>query len=256
MNHDSVVVTLVNFTGSVPQVLGAKAVILASGLSQGTVGGGKVEAKSIEFAKELLNNSASPACQLVTWNLTRDVGMTCGGVVTFLFEVNRGMAWKIAVFGAGHCAQVLVPLLTKLNCHVTCIDQRAEWMNRIPAAQNLVKKVTADLSSVVKDFSNDYFFVLMTQGHGTDLPILAEILKMWKNAPYVGVIGSNTKALSLRAHLKKMDLSEEKINRFYSPIGLDFGNNTPIEISYSVIAQLLQERDSWFNSHKTKITCL
>ncbi|MBY0554899.1 xanthine dehydrogenase accessory protein XdhC [bacterium] len=241
--QDFVLITLIDYKGSVPQALGAKAVVNEKGLLDGTVGGGKVEARAIEFAQDILKKSDSPVCQMVTWNLTTDIKMTCGGVVTFLFEVSRNKPWKIVVFGAGHVAQELVPLLTKLNCHVTCIDQRSEWLEKIPQAANLVKKQAEHPKDLVQNFSNDCFFVLMTQGHANDLPILAEILKQHHEAAYIGVIGSKTKALSLKSNLQKMDFTEEQIEKFNCPIGLDFGNNTPIEISYSVIAQLLQQRD-------------
>lgn len=243
MKADSVTITMVEYKGSVPQALGAKARVEISGLVAGTVGGGKVEAKAILFAQELLQQPDALKCRLVTWNLTLDVGMTCGGVVTFLFEVDRPSAWKIAVFGAGHVAQELVPLLLKLDSSVTCIDSRLEWLNRISAAENLVKKHSAKPEVVLKDLAEDTFLVLMTQGHATDLPILAEILRTRPKAPYVGVIGSKTKALSLKASLRAMDFSHEKIESYHCPIGLNFGNNTPVEISYSVIAQLLQVRD-------------
>ncbi len=249
MKSDSVTVTLVEFKGSVPQALGAKAVVATEGLLTGTVGGGKVEAKAICFAQDILKNEKSPVCQLVTWNLTLDVGMTCGGVVTFLFELHRPRAWKIVVFGAGHVAQELVPLLTRLNCFVTCVDSRAEWLKKISDTENLLKCEASEPSTMVKDFSEDCYFILMTQGHGTDLPILAEILKQKPNAPYVGVIGSKTKAASLKSHLKAMDFTQEMISRYHCPVGLDFGNNTPIEISYSVIAQVLQLRDYLANQN-------
>lgn len=244
MKNDSVIITLVDFKGSVPQALGAKAKVGTSGLLSGTVGGGKVEAKAILFAQELLQDPASLKCRLITWNLTQDVGMTCGGVVTFLFEVDRPTAWKIAVFGAGHVAQELVPLLTKLECSVTCIDSRPDWLDKIPAAENLVKKLSLRPEAVLQELPEDCFLVLMTQGHSTDLPILAEILRTRLNVPYVGVIGSKTKALSLKAHLKAMDFTQEKLASYHCPIGIDIGNNTPIEIAYSVVAQLLQVRDN------------
>ena len=243
MKTDCVTITLVDFKGSVPQALGAKAIVAAEGLLKGSVGGGKVEAKAIALAETIIKNSDSPVCQLVTWNLTLDVGMTCGGVVTFLFELHRPQAWKIVVFGAGHVAQELVPLLAKLNCFVTCVDSRPEWLNKIDDHENLLKYEAHEPSKLVKKFSEDCFFILMTQGHATDLPILAEILKTKPKAPYIGVIGSKTKALSLKSNLKAMGFTQEIISRYHCPVGLDFGNNTPVEISYSVIAQVLQLRD-------------
>jgi xanthine dehydrogenase accessory factor len=242
-NEDYVVVTLIDYKGSVPQALGAKALVTSSGLLDGTVGGGKVEAKAIKQAQEILANKDSKACLVLEWNLTKDVGMTCGGVVQFLFELHRPQAWNIVVFGAGHVAQELVPMLTRLDCTVTCIDQRQDWLDKIQDQENLKKIQSDKLENEVKNYNSDCFFVLMTQGHATDLPVLSEILKQ-HNPRYIGVIGSDTKALTLRTNLKNLDFPQEKIQSFHCPIGLKLGNSTPIEISHSVIAQLLQVRDA------------
>ena len=239
---DFVVITLIEFKGSVPQSLGAKALVSDEGLLEGTIGGGKLEAQAINLAKEVLQNQNSDVCQIVEWNLTRDVGMTCGGVVKLLFEVRRQKKWKIVVFGAGHVAQELVPLLTKLDCHVTCIDAREEWVFKLQAADNLDRICHANPNELVLQFSDDCFFVLMTQGHSTDVPILEKILKT-KKSPYVGVIGSRTKKLKIKDELKQLDLRQEQIESFICPIGLEFGNSTPIEIAFSVVAQLMQVRD-------------
>lgn len=252
MKEDSIVITLVDFKGSIPQVLGAKATVRSSGLIQGTIGGGKLEAKAILYSQEMIKNLQSPVCQLITWNLTRDVGMSCGGVVTLLFELIRTPSWKIVVFGAGHVAQELIPLLMKLNCHITWIDSRIEWLNRLATStyesENLVKILAEKPQDLVKNFTSNCFFILMTQGHATDLPILAEILRSHENSNYVGIIGSRTKAIGLKANLKELGFTDEKINRYYCPIGLDIGDNTPVEISYSIISQLLQVRDRYLKT--------
>jgi xanthine dehydrogenase accessory factor len=241
-NEDSVIVTLVDYKGSVPQALGAKAVVTVDGLLEGTVGGGKLEARAISHAVERLKNPDAEVCEVIEWNLTRDIGMTCGGVVKFLFEIHRPKSWHIVVFGAGHVAQELIPMLCKLECHVTCIDSRPEWLNRLADENNLTKICEPEPKNLIPKFNSKDYFVLMTQGHSTDLPILSEILKLHEPV-YLGVIGSKTKALSLRDGLRKMDFSPEKISSFFCPIGLKFGNNTPVEISHSVVAQLLQIRD-------------
>ena len=38
-------------------------------------------------------SATAPRAPLVTWNLQRDIGMTCGGEVTFLFECHSSSAW-------------------------------------------------------------------------------------------------------------------------------------------------------------------
>ena len=100
-----VAVTLVETVGSTPQDTGTKMLVDPSGLVFGTVGGGRVENKSIGHAQSLLSDRrrrcGSQTCQLVEWNLQRDVGMTCGGVVKLLFEAYNFHEWRIVVFGAG-----------------------------------------------------------------------------------------------------------------------------------------------------------
>lgn len=247
-----VVVTMVDTRGSAPQIQGAKAVITRAGIEQGTVGGGKVEARVITHAKGILEAGAGRGCELVTWNLQTDVGMTCGGEVKFFFEVYVQNDWKISLFGAGHVAQTLIPMLLQMNCAVTCLDQRQEWLEKLATHTRLKKVCTQDLKSEVKNLDTKSFFVLMTQGHATDLPVLAEIL--WTiEPPYLGVIGSIQKAKVLKRNLRELGLPDNKIESFYCPMGLPLGNNTPAEISISVAAQLIQERDRLgILKHKTK----
>ena len=237
-----VVVTMVATRGSAPQIVGAKAIIGAGGLIDGTIGGGKVEAAAIRHAQAMLQDEACQHCQLVKWNLQTDIGMTCGGEVQFVFELANRPNWKVAVFGAGHVAQSLVPMLLQLQCAVTCIDSRPEWLARLPRHPRLRTIHTERLEDQVRQLDPRAFFVLMTQGHATDLPILVQIL-MNTPARFVGVIGSAQKAKILRRDLSNANVPDDRLQSFHCPVGLPLGNNTPPEISVSVVAQLIQERD-------------
>lgn len=247
-----VTITLVDIRGSAPQIAGAKAVVTAHGIRSGTVGGGRIEATAIRHAQQLLDASDGTACEFVTWNLQTDIGMTCGGEVRLFFEVCGHSAWSMTVFGAGHIAQSLVPMLTQLNCRVTCVDSRPDWLAKLSDHPKLKKVCTNDLSGVVAQQPETAFFLLMTQGHAFDLPVLLKILQT-RDAPYVGVIGSPQKSSILRRELKNQGIDPKKIESVVCPMGLPIGNNTPAEISISVIAQLLQRRDeTGILKHKTK----
>src|SRR5438132_469598 len=80
-----VVVTLVKQQGSSPQDVGAKALVSLDGLEYGTVGGGKVENAAIKEAQRMIRENL--VNHFVDWNLQKDIGMTCGGVVSFFFEL-------------------------------------------------------------------------------------------------------------------------------------------------------------------------
>lgn len=237
-------ITLVEIRGSAPQIVGAKLVVTRDGVEAGTIGGGKIEAAAVRHAQELLEQeNLNLNCELVTWNLQTDIGMTCGGEVKLLFEVIRNDCWPIAVFGAGHISQQLIPLLLTLNCRITCIDPRAEWLDKLPGHRKLTKVCTENMPQEVASQPEGTFFVLMTRGHASDLPILSEVLST-RTAPYVGVIGSQQKASVLRHDLKIQNFDDEKIASFYCPMGQPIGSNKPAEIAVSVAAQLLEIRDT------------
>jgi len=237
-----VTITVVDTQGSVPQDRGAKAIVTSEGLRFGTVGGGKVETKAIAEAQRMLRGETSEQTQFVSWNLNKDVGMTCGGIVKLYFEALNVERWNIVLFGAGHVAQALATLLVHLDCHLTVIDPRPEWIERLPSSPKLTPVQSSDMPSLVATLPDDAYVILMTMGHTTDKPILIEILRT-RTFPYVGAIGSHSKAIILRRDVEEAGLPEEKQHAFHCPIGLDIGTNHPYEIAVSVAAQLIQERD-------------
>ncbi len=240
-NTPFVMVTLVDVIGSSPQDVGSKMLVTKDGLYGGTIGGGKVEFKALNEAKTLLENRLQTKF-FVEWNLKKDVGMSCGGIVRLYFEAFHTNTWKIAVFGAGHVANALIPLLLLLECQIRCVDPRQVWLDKLPKSPKLSLSHTQDMASEVKHIDPDTFVLLMTMGHGTDLPILLEILKT-KQFPYLGVIGSRAKAARIKKDIEEAGLPPSCKEAFHCPIGLDIGNNHPQEIAISVAAQLIQVRD-------------
>lgn len=237
-----VLVTLVEAMGSTPQDTAAKMIVTKDGVHRGTVGGGRVEAKVLALAAEMIAG-ADPKPRFVSWTLKGDVGMTCGGSAKLYLEPHLAQGpWNIAVFGAGHVAQALVPVLTPLPARITCADSRPEWLERLPRASNLKVVHAAEPADLVPGLPDGTFLVVMTMGHATDRPILRRALTE-RSFPFIGVIGSDAKAAILRRELVADGVSAEQAGRFCCPVGLDFGSNHPHEIALSIAAQLLTERD-------------
>lgn len=237
-----VAVTIVDTLGSTPQERGAKMLVTREGRVHGTVGGGKIEMRAIAEAKQILEDDSAPKTKFFQWNLNTDIGMTCGGTVRVYFEAFNVSRWNIVVFGAGHVASALIPLLLTLDCHVLCIDSREEWLAKLPESSKLTKRLSRDLPAEVKTLSDSAFVVLMTMGHSSDKPILLEILRT-RTFPYLGVIGSNAKAKRLKQDVIDAGLPPEMKNAFHCPVGLSIGSSHPAEIAISVAAQLLSKRD-------------
>ena len=235
-------VTLVDGIGSIPSVPGAKMIVTSDGLHYGTVGGGKIEKRAIEEAQRILVADLRQHTSFVQWNLNKDIGMTCGGSVKLYFETFNSVVWEIVIFGAGHVAHAVVTVLLGLDCSLTVIDPREEWLAKLPASPKIRTKRSTDMPAEIAALPEGAFLLLMTMGHTTDKPILLEILRT-RDFPYVGVIGSEAKAVRLRQDVSEAGLPGEKQTAFFCPIGLAVGTNAPHEIAISVAAQLLSERD-------------
>lgn len=175
--------------------------------------------------------------------------MTCGGSVRIYFEAQNLATWQIVVFGAGHCAIELIALLSRLDCSVTCVDHRPEWLEKIVHSPRVKKVLVGDYIEYVDKIQPLSFVLLMTMGHSTDKPILLEILMRYsqglKAYPYLGVIGSKAKAHRLHQDIAEAELADDY--PFFCPIGLPIGSNDPAEIAVSIAAQVIQERERYFS---------
>jgi len=246
-----VVATIVDTTGSVPQVSGARMIVTASGRNFGTVGGGKVENRALEesenLLRELLENSSLSKTRFFNWNLEKDIGMTCGGSIRIYLEAHNLAHWQITIFGAGHCATALIGLLSRLDCKITCIDTRPEWLERMPDSGRLKKILVKNYLDGLEHVPRHSFVLLLTMGHSSDSPLLLEILRGYQSGlapyPYLGVIGSKAKAVRLHQDIAAAGLPAQFNQAFLCPVGLPLGSNEPPEIAVSIAAQLLQCRD-------------
>ena len=209
--------------------------------AEGTIGGGKLELAAIDYAKNLLADKDANKTEVVSWNLQSDVKMTCGGVVQLYFEVVQHEQWNIAVFGAGHVSQALIPVLLSLSCHVWCIDSRQEWLDKLSDSASLTKILAEDISKSVSDLPEDAYIVSVTQGHAVDVQVAIKVFES-RVPPFIGIIGSKSKSAAIKKDLKAAGVSEEYIQSIHCPLGLPIGGDIPSEIAISIAGQLLQKR--------------
>ena len=89
------------------------------------------------------------------------------------------------------------------------------------------------------------FVLIMTQGHRSDFYVAQRFLER-NTQPFLGVIGSRSKAATLQRELKKEGLKKTVTERLVCPLGFSLGGNNPQEIAVSISAQLLYERDKLY----------
>jgi xanthine dehydrogenase accessory factor len=146
------------------------------------------------------------------------------------------------VFGAGHCGQSLMPVLSALNFFTVVVDDRPEFASqeRFPTADRI--EVAASFESVVQalPIDEDSYLVIVTRGHSHDKCVLAQALRT--KAAYIGMIGSTRKVTQTFEALSQEKFSADDLARVHAPIGLSIGAETPEEIAISIAAELIQVR--------------
>ena len=151
---------------------------------------------------------------------------------------------KVYVFGGGHVAQELVPVLAHVGFRCVVMDDRQEFADPalFPAAEQVVLGDFHRISDFLTIGAEDYVCV-MTRGHAGDTIVQAQVLKC--HPCYCGVIGSRHKAAGVRKVLKEeYGLTEDELNQVTTPIGLSIQAETPAEIAVSIAAQMIQHRAS------------
>ena len=234
----AVLATVVSAVGSAPQVPGAKLVLTLGGETSGTVGGGAFEQRVLEEARALLTGAA--ATKLVELNLSRDLGMCCGGVLTVFLERVQ-MPARLVVLGAGHIARPLVELASAVGFETVVVDAREAWADaaRFPRARAVhcddPEAVIAELA-----LDADTAVVVVTHHHPLDQALVRALVG--SRAGFCGLVGSEAKRNKFLMRLSAQGIPAEALARLRSPLGIEIGARTPEEIALSIVAELVAWR--------------
>jgi len=234
----AVLATIVSSVGSAPQVPGAKLLLTMGGETAGTVGGGAFEQRVLEEARALLEGAA--ATRLLELNLSRDLGMCCGGVLTVFLERVQ-MPARLVVLGAGHIARPLVELASAVGFETVVVDAREAWADaaRFPRAravhcddpEAVIAELALDLDTAV---------VVVTHHHPLDQALVRALVG--SRAGFCGLVGSEAKRNKFLMRLKAQGIPAEALARLRSPLGVEIGARTPEEIALSIVAELVAWR--------------
>ena len=149
---------------------------------------------------------------------------------------------KVYIFGGGHVAQELVPVLSHVGFRCVVMDDRPEFTRRelFPGAEDVLCGDLQRIGDYLTIGSVDYVCV-MTRGHAYDTVVQAQVLRC--RPTYCGVIGSIHKAAGVRKTLKEeYGLEDAELDLVTTPIGLNIKGETPAEIAISIAAQMILHR--------------
>jgi xanthine dehydrogenase accessory factor len=240
-NESAALCTVVKSEGSTPRHVGSKMLVYPDGKFIGTVGGGELENRVKEEARGALADCQPRHLHYNMSDPSRgDVGV-CGGQVEVFVEPILP-APMVIVIGAGHVGKAVAHLAKWLGFRVAVSDDRAEFCNAetVPDA-DAYYPVTMDRLTEHVNVTRQTFLILTTRGSNVDAAGLNPLLET--EAAYIGVIGSKRRWLETVKALKSQGVSEEKIARVHSPIGLELQAETPEEIAVSIMAEILMVRN-------------
>ena len=231
------VATVVEAGGSTPREVGAKMVIYPDGRTVGTIGGGGVESRVIEEAKEALaeRQSREVAYRLVDEE-RGDPGI-CGGNMRIFIEV-LPVRPTLLIIGGGHVGQAVAELGAFLGYRIVVVDDRPEMVTeeRFPWAE---ERLAEDPAEAVERLPLDEhtYLVMVTPHHSLDERVLVKLVD--RPVAYIGLIGSRRRTAHTFQRAREAGVPESLLERIHTPIGLDIGAETPREIAVSILAEVI-----------------
>lgn len=247
--NEAAIATITKAEGSTPRDIGAKIAVLDDGSTYGTIGGGALEKTVIDLCIESIKNGKSRSLNIPLNK--KGVEMTCGGEVDVFIDVYKNKP-KLLIAGGGHVAHAIYNVASLLDFDIVVFEDREEFLTkeRFPKAYELI---LGKIDEKLGDYSIDdnTYIVIATRGHQYDEESLEKVID--SNAKYIGGLGSKRKVATMMENLRNKGISEENINKVYSPIGLKISDGSPKEIAISIIAEILKIKNNGELAHMKKI---
>ena len=143
---------------------------------------------------------------------------------------------RLAIVGAVHIAQALVPMARMLGYDVTVIDPRGMF-----AAAARFEDVAIDTrwpDEALAAWKPNAASAVVTLTHDPKLDDPALIAALASPAFYVGALGSRRTQATRLERLAAAGVPADQLSRIHGPAGLDLGAAGPAEIALSVAAQM------------------
>lgn len=229
-------VTITDGFGSIPRKKGTIMAVWQSGKILGSVGGGLAEHKVITKAIECIEKGEDMDFE---YKLNEKGGFNaqCGGEFKGFIKVFKPKP-KLIIVGAGHIGESIFKLASILDFYTVIVDDREEFANeeRFNGANEIL---AGDIGKNLSEYSIDSetYIVLVSKGHVSDTDALRAVIS--RGAAYIGMIGSRKKNLYIMNKLIGEGVEKEELEKVYAPIGLNICSETPQEIAFSILSEIL-----------------
>jgi len=241
--------TIVHTNGSIPSYESSRMLVREDGSTEGTIGGGCVEADVWAAAKEVMSKEAP---RKMVFNLNHEASydnrLICGGTLEVFVEPILPQP-VVYLWGGGHISMAISKAASAVGFGITVVDDREAFANaeRFPMAQEIFTTFEEAFQKIKPNMSS--YLVIVTRGHKEDMRVLAWAVRT--GARYVGMIGSKRKVVAVYEALESEGYRAEEFQHVHAPIGLNIGALAPEEIAVSIVAELIAvRRNAASTTHK------
>lgn len=147
---------------------------------------------------------------------------------------------RMAVIGAVHISQALVPMAAAAGFDVTVIDPRGSFATEARFPDVTISDEWPD--DAMEKFAPDSRTAVVTLTHDPKLDDPALEIALKSDAFYIGSLGSRRTHASRLERLAEAGFGEQDFARIHGPIGLDLGATSPAEIAVSVLGQIIAQK--------------
>ncbi|MDD5334972.1 MAG: XdhC family protein [Rhodoferax sp.] len=156
-----------------------------------------------------------------------------------------GPKWRLLLIGAGQLSQTVAQIAVLLDFEVLVCDPREEYAATLAAGVPVARHVEGMPDDVVRQMVPDAHTAIVALTHDPKLDDMALIEALRSQAFYVGALGSRrNQQLRKERLIEHFDLTVEEMGRLHGPVGLAIGAKMPAEIAVSIVAEIVQARNS------------
>lgn len=241
-NRDkAVLVSIASIRSSAPSETNTGMLVGSEGRIDGSIGGGEIEERAIEMAKEVLKEGKARRIEIsVSPEEEKRRGMRPGGTLKFYAEPIDRIP-NLCIFGAGALADTLSRIGRLAGFRITVVDYDPAFANRerFPGAEIVLTDNFRDLLDRLP-IDDSWYLLITTRNHRRDKRVLKQVV--YSNAAYVGIIFSLKKREAFFKRLEAEGIPGDLLRSIHLPAGLPIGAATLKEIAISIIAQIIEVR--------------
>jgi len=153
-----------------------------------------------------------------------------------------GPSWRVLIVGAGQLGRYTCEFASALDFEVIVVDPRPSFRKAWKISNVPILSDSPD--DAVISHANDPRSAVLALSHDPNLDDLALLEALPGKAFYVGALGSEKNYQKRCDRLAGLDVPTKAITRLKGPIGLPIGSRTSAEIAISIMAELIQVRNT------------